>query len=162
MRRSERIRRILRIREQQEEVARAAWMSAQRAAQARAAEAQAGHARWQAGQDLLRQALAHPDPQQLLWTQSAVDAQSDQALTLGSIARRADHAAEQKRAPWVQARQTVRAMERLYERADRVEQITRREREAREQSEAIEAHMALVNPLDGDATQTPLTTDSHE
>lgn len=162
MRRSERIRRILRIREQQEEVARAAWMSAQRAAQAREAEAQAGQARWQAGQALLRQALAQPDPQQLLWTQSAVDAQSDQARNLSSVARRAVQAAEQKRAPWVQARQTVRAMERLYERADRVEQIARREREAREQSEAIEAHMALANPLDGDAIRTPLTTDSHE
>ncbi len=162
MRRSQRIQRILHIREQQEEAARAAWLAAQREAEARELDAQAGQARFRAGQEALRQALLQPDPSQILWAQRTVDAQQNQAITLSSVARRVAQAAEARRAPWVQARQTVKAMERLWERADRLEQQARREREAQEQAEAIEAHMAQKNAPSGETTDQPVTLDDDE
>ena len=142
MKRHQRIQRLLHIRERQEEAARAAWAQAQKRAQEAAEEAEQGHAAWRSGQARLRANLQSLSPQAILWNHQAVDAQWDRARELQSISQRVTHAAEQMRLPWVQARQTVRAMERLYERLELSDRRERAEQEAEAQNEAIEAHLA--------------------
>ena len=162
MKRHQRIERLLRIREKQEEAARAAWAAAQRRAQECEREAQQGVANWRAGQDRLRAGLAHLSPEQILWNHAAVDGQWARAQELRSVARRVQTAAEQKRGPWIQARQTVRAMERLHERLDRTVRRERSEREAQAQSEAIEAHLARRAEQEALETEQPTHLSRHE
>lgn len=130
-----RLQRVLRVRHVQEEVARARWLAAERAARiAGDARADADARRADAACEL-RDALADLTPAAILRQHAALDALAGVAVRLRERARTLRFQADRERAPWELRRREARGLERLCERSREEAWLRALAREARELDE---------------------------
>ncbi|HPF12716.1 MAG: hypothetical protein H6830_09615 [Planctomycetes bacterium] len=142
MRDPKRIARIVRIRQRQEEMARAAWQRAELEARAAAerADAQADSVRTslQAVRDLQ---LART-PGEVLQAHWALDGMQANLRAKQAEARYGAQVAQARMEPWIERRRTLLAMEKWKERADQERRQWRIQREEKAMESTLEANLA--------------------
>jgi len=137
-----RVKRILRIRQNQEEAARARWQAAEIKAQEAEQESLDAQDRYLAELQSWRARMLSATPEQALQAQAALDRMVDYQALTASRAARIREAADEARQPWMEARKTVRGMERLFERTESEWRLEQSEREIKEAAQTLEASMA--------------------
>ncbi|MCP3914811.1 MAG: hypothetical protein GY711_04525 [bacterium] len=118
-----RLARVRRVREIQEELARADWLTAERSADAAEEASAAGFAEVAQAREQLGQRMESglSAPTETLHAFTAIDRIEDTARLWRERARTLRFQADQKRAPWEERRRDVRALELLEDRAREAE-----------------------------------------
>lgn len=129
-----RLGRLARVRHVQEEIARARWMGAERAAREAEARLARAELELEGAQDHLRASQTRPsiDAREVLDVRGTIELMEQRREGLRSRARLARDSAERERAPWQAVRAELEGLTRLEEKAKSAHRFEREREEAKQ------------------------------